>query len=83
LVLGRTAVKGQQTSEKADPDKPTNLYEPVGGDPGAHGRFDDRVHDFSPQLWTSLHREWIVGGVLVGILAMVGGLLSTNRRKSE
>jgi NAD(P)-dependent dehydrogenase (short-subunit alcohol dehydrogenase family) len=81
--LGRTGVKGQQTSEKADHDKPNNLYEPVGGDPGAHGRFDDRAHDFSPQLWTSLHRDWIVGGVLVGILATVGGLLLANRRKSE
>jgi NAD(P)-dependent dehydrogenase (short-subunit alcohol dehydrogenase family) len=81
--LGKTGVKGQQTEEKADHGKPNNLYEPVGGDPGAHGRFDDRAHDFSPQLWTSLHRDWIVGGVLVGILAMVGGLLLANRRKSE
>jgi hypothetical protein len=79
--LGRTGVKGQQTSEKADPHKPDNLYEPVGGDPGAHGRFDDRAHSFSPQLWTDLHRDWIMGGVLVGILAALGGLLFVNGRK--
>jgi hypothetical protein len=81
--LGRTGVKGQQTDEKADPGKPNNLYEPVGGDPGAHGRFDDRAHTFSPQLWTDMHRDWIVGGVLIGILATVGGLLLANRRRSE
>jgi len=81
--LGKTGVKGQQTQEKADPSKPNNLYEPVGGDPGAHGRFDDRAHSFSPQLWTSLHRDWIVGGMLVGILATIGGLLLANRRKSK
>jgi NAD(P)-dependent dehydrogenase (short-subunit alcohol dehydrogenase family) len=81
--LGRTGVKGQQTQEKADHSKPNNLYEPVGGDPGAHGRFDDRAHSFSPQLWTSLHRDWIVGGMLVGILATIGGLLLANRRKSK
>jgi NAD(P)-dependent dehydrogenase (short-subunit alcohol dehydrogenase family) len=81
--LGKTGVKGQQTQEKADPSKPNNLYEPVGGDPGAHGRFDSRAHSFSPQLWTDMHRDWIVGGVLIGILATVGGLLLANRRRSE
>jgi hypothetical protein len=80
--LGKTGVKGQQTREKADPNKPNNLYEPVGGDPGAHGRFDDRAHGFSPQLWTDLHREWIAGGLLVGALAMVGGFLLAKNRKS-
>jgi NAD(P)-dependent dehydrogenase (short-subunit alcohol dehydrogenase family) len=79
--LGKTGVKGQQTSEKADPNKPDNLYEPVGGDPGAHGRFDDRAHAYSPQLWTSLHRDWIVFGVLAGILAIIGGFLNANRTK--
>ena len=72
--LGKTGVKGQQTREKADHDKPDNLYEPVGGDPGAHGRFDDRAHSFSPQLWTSLHRDWIVGAMLLGVASAVGGI---------
>ena len=79
--LGKTGVKGQQTNERADPGKPNNLYEPVGGDPGAHGRFDDRAHAFSPQLWTDMHREWIVGGLLVGALAAVGGFLLSRRSR--
>jgi short-subunit dehydrogenase len=81
--LGKTGIKGQQTREKADPAKPDNLYEPVGGDPGAHGRFDDRSHNFSPQLWTSLHRDWIVGGVLAGLLALVAGVFLANGKKSS
>jgi short-subunit dehydrogenase len=81
--LGRTGVKGQQTQELADPDKPNNLYEPVGGDPGAHGRFDDRAHPFSPQLWTSMHRDWIIGGVLISLAALFAGLFLANRTKSE
>jgi short-subunit dehydrogenase len=81
--LGKTGVKGQQTREPADPDKPNNLYKPVGGDPGAHGRFDDRAHTFSPQLWTDMHREWIAGGLLVALLATAGGLFLANRPKSR
>jgi NAD(P)-dependent dehydrogenase (short-subunit alcohol dehydrogenase family) len=81
--LGKTGVKGQQTPEKADPNKPDNLYEPVGGDPGAHGRFDDRAHPFSPQLWTSLHRDWIIGGLLAAIVATAGAFLAANRTKAR
>jgi short-subunit dehydrogenase len=81
--LGRTGVKGQQTSELADPNKPNNLYEPVGGDPGAHGRFDDRAHSFSPQLWTDMHRDWIIGGVLIGFATLLAGFFFVNRTKSE
>jgi NAD(P)-dependent dehydrogenase (short-subunit alcohol dehydrogenase family) len=38
--LAKTAVKGQQTSDPADPKRPDNLFEPVPGDPAAHGPFD-------------------------------------------
>ena len=79
--LGKTGVKGQQTQEKADHSLPNNLYEPVGGDPGAHGRFDDRARSFSPQLWTEMHRSWIVGGLVAGLLTLVCGYLLKERRK--
>jgi NAD(P)-dependent dehydrogenase (short-subunit alcohol dehydrogenase family) len=77
--LGKTGVKGQQTAEKADPNRPNNLYEPVGGDPGAHGRFDSRARSFSPELWTDLHREWVAGGLLLTVLATVGAFLLASR----
>jgi NAD(P)-dependent dehydrogenase (short-subunit alcohol dehydrogenase family) len=41
--LARTAVKGQQTNEPVDPNRPDNLFEPVPGDPGAHGMFDSEA----------------------------------------
>jgi short-subunit dehydrogenase len=81
--LGKTGVKGQQTKELADHSKPNNLYEPVGGDPGAHGRFDDRAYSFSPQLWTDMHRDWIIGGVLIGAATLLAGFVFANRTKSE
>ena len=73
--LGKTGVKGQQTGEKADRDKPDNLYQPGGGDPGAHGRFDGRALRFSPQLWTNLHRDWVLGAGLLAAAATVGTVL--------
>ncbi|MEO6788437.1 MAG: SDR family oxidoreductase, partial [Chthoniobacteraceae bacterium] len=73
LYLGKNGVKSQMTSEKADPNAADNLFEPVGGDPGAHGRFDKRAHPFSPQLWTDMHRNWIVGGLLALGAAMLWG----------
>jgi NAD(P)-dependent dehydrogenase (short-subunit alcohol dehydrogenase family) len=61
--LARTGYESQQTDEPADPDRPNNLWEPVPGDHGAHGVFDDRANDHSLQLWADTHR---------GLLALVG-----------
>lgn len=69
--LGKTGVKSQQTPEKADPNSPNNLHQALDGDFGAHGRFGEQASTFSPQLWTNLHREWMVGG-LIAAAAMVG-----------
>jgi short-subunit dehydrogenase len=38
--LAKTAIKGQQSDQPVDPNRPDNLFEPVPGDPGAHGPFD-------------------------------------------
>jgi NAD(P)-dependent dehydrogenase (short-subunit alcohol dehydrogenase family) len=61
--LARTGYESQQTDEPADPNRPNNLWEPVPGDHGAHGVFDDRASDHSLQLWADTHR---------GLLALVG-----------
>lgn len=78
--LGRTGVEGQQTPETADPNAPNNLFEPVGGDPGAHGTFAARSHHTSPQLWTDLHRNWLFAGVATAVVALVGAVLRGQRR---
>ena len=49
--LARSGVKGQQTGEAVPDDRPDNLYEPLPGDHGAHGRFDDQAHGRSLHLW--------------------------------
>ena len=79
--LGKTGIDGQMTKENADPGKPVNLYEPLPGDKGAHGRFDDRAFKFSPQLWTDLHRNWIVGTLLACVVAAMGTFMAGDRKK--
>jgi hypothetical protein len=62
----------QQTDEPEDPNRPHNLWEPVAGDHGAHGRFDDRARSRSLQLWASMHRGWVAAaglGLAVSALA--------------
>ena len=73
--LGRNGYDSQQSNEFEDPDRPANLWEPVAGDPGAHGRFDPVAHPRSLQLWGATHRGAMVavGGALAAGLA--GALL--------
>lgn len=56
--LARVGYDDQQTREPADPNQPDNLYLPVPGDHGTHGRFDQRAHSFSLQSWMNRHR-WL------------------------
>lgn len=70
-VLARTGYKSQQTDESADPERPNNLWRPVAGDFGAHGRFDRRASDRSLQLWATTRREWLLGGTFLVLLCIV------------
>jgi NAD(P)-dependent dehydrogenase (short-subunit alcohol dehydrogenase family) len=63
--LAWTGVHSQQTHESRDPNRPFNLYEPVAGDHGAHGAFDDRAIDRSPQLWASKRGRVIAAAVML------------------
>ena len=69
--LARTGYKSQQTDESADRERPNNLWRPVAGDFGAHGRFDRRASDRSLQLWATTHREWLLGGTFLVLLCIV------------
>lgn len=57
----------QMTGEPEDPNRPHNLWQPVAGDYGAHGRFDDKARDDDWFTEANLHREQVGG--LVAILA--------------
>jgi short-subunit dehydrogenase len=57
--LARTGYDSQQTDQPVDPNRPDYLYNPVPGDHGAHGNFDDQAHERSQQLWTTKNRRWL------------------------
>ncbi|HEX4141258.1 MAG TPA: SDR family oxidoreductase [Candidatus Methylacidiphilales bacterium] len=80
LYLGKTGIKSQQTPEKKDLDAPDNLFAPLPGDPGAHGTFDNRAHDFSAQLWADKNRGWLAFAGLSALVIGVAALLARKER---
>jgi short-subunit dehydrogenase len=69
--LSRTGFQSQQRpGQPADKDLAYNLWEPLPGDHGPHGDFDKKSKTFSPQLWLSLNRKWLIvsGLVLAGVV---------------
>jgi NAD(P)-dependent dehydrogenase (short-subunit alcohol dehydrogenase family) len=82
--LARTGFKSQQTDQPRDPRQPANLWKPADGedgrDFGAHGRFDDRSHPRSYQLWAAQHRGplAVAAGAALGLTGL--GLLRGQGR---
>lgn len=72
--LGWTGYKGQQDSEPVEPGRQDNLWSPVEGDRGAHGRFDDTARDSSWQLSLSLNRGKVIAAAAAGVMGL-GALL--------
>ena len=69
--LGRTGFDSQQGNEAVSPGRPDNLFEPVPGDFGAHGVFDQGAHDAVAQDWLAKHRRVITvaGAAVFGTIA--------------
>src|SRR5215813_14216827 len=78
--LARTGYEAQQTDEPADPNRPHNLWEPVAGDHGAHGVFDERATDRSAQLWATTHHGWLT---LAGVGLAGLAYLSLSRKSHD
>jgi NAD(P)-dependent dehydrogenase (short-subunit alcohol dehydrogenase family) len=67
--LAQTGYSAQQTDEPEDPSRANNLWAPLPGDHGAHGRFDAIALEKSWQLWLSRHRGLAAGAVAAVALA--------------
>ena len=73
--LGKTNVEAQQTRDPVPPDRPDYLFAPLPEDRGAHGRFDDRAHGHSAQLWATMHRRILLAGAAAAAVGALSGLL--------
>jgi NAD(P)-dependent dehydrogenase (short-subunit alcohol dehydrogenase family) len=69
--LAKNGYDAQQTDEPELPNRPNNLWEPLPGDHGAHGRFDDQATSTSVALTVNMNRAPLLAagaGLLMGIL---------------
>ena len=78
--LGRAGYRSQQTNQRIDAERPDNLEQPVPGDFAAHGSFDERAADRSPEVWLSTHRAASIGISLMGVALGFVGLRQLFRR---
>jgi NAD(P)-dependent dehydrogenase (short-subunit alcohol dehydrogenase family) len=76
--LANVGYKSQQSEEPAEPNRPYNLWRPLAGDHGAHGRFDRVARSSSWQLWASMHR-WPLTLLAGGALLAAGSLRAGAR----
>ena len=74
-LLAREGYSGQLTREPRDESRPDNLFSPPPGDPGSHGRFDERassgVVGFDPR--------WVRTGAFCAMLGLVAGAFAIGR----
>jgi hypothetical protein len=74
--LARIGYDAQQAELPRRVHSASNLWHPLPGDYGAHGRFDWRAKGLSLQLWLTTHR-----GLAAAVTAcLVGAAFFTHRR---
>lgn len=77
--LAENGYEAQMTSEPENPDRPDNLFAPVKGDRGTHGRFDDRATPESIHLQLNMKR----GTVLIAAAGLFLGALVLGKKKGR
>ena len=65
--LAKFGYTGQLSDQPSDPNAPGNLFEPVAGAYGAHGRFDDRARTGSLEMVASRHHVAVWAAAFVGV----------------
>lgn len=80
--LARHGFESQQYDGSADPHRADNLFQPVAGDHGAHGAFDDRALTWSAEAWAEEHCGLLAALLGLGITAATAWRLSRKLRSS-
>jgi NAD(P)-dependent dehydrogenase (short-subunit alcohol dehydrogenase family) len=76
--LAKNGFKGQMADEPVNGDRPDNLFAPVEGDRGAHGRFEEGTRRRSPLLWLGKHRRVVGAAALAGLAVGAGAAAATR-----
>ncbi len=76
--LARNGYESQQADEPVNGDRPDNLFAPVEGDHGAHGRFEQGSRERSPLLWLGKHRRAIGIAALAGLGASAAAAIGRS-----
>ncbi|HEV2399681.1 MAG TPA: SDR family oxidoreductase [Candidatus Sulfotelmatobacter sp.] len=81
--LARMGYDAQQYDGPEDPNRPNNLYEPLPGDHGAHGKFGARAHDRSFELWAETHAKLLAIAGGIGFAGAALGAILYGRKSSK
>lgn len=77
--LAKAGYEGQLADEPLSPDAPSNLFDPVPGDFGAHGRFDSESKPASLEMLAVRHRGVLCALASIGIAGGIGLLIRKSR----
>ncbi|MCC8402676.1 SDR family oxidoreductase [Paraburkholderia sp. MMS20-SJTN17] len=79
--LARSGYSGQLTDQPLADGTAGNLFAPVPGNFGAHGRFDDEARQTSYQMLTDRHRALFWAVAAIGAASLIRSLV--DRRNSQ
>ncbi|MEH6952953.1 SDR family oxidoreductase (plasmid) [Nitrobacter sp. NHB1] len=69
--LATAGYSGQLSEKPTSPDAPANLFDPVPGDYGAHGRFDRQSRSVSWAMFTNRHKTAFLLAAVIGGAAVL------------
>jgi NAD(P)-dependent dehydrogenase (short-subunit alcohol dehydrogenase family) len=81
--LAKNGYDSQQYDGAADPNRPNNLYQPVPGDHGAHGAFDERANTWSLEAWLEQNSGRLAIGLGLGIAGAAWTLMRGNAQRQS
>ncbi len=70
--MAKNGISGQLTNQPEDENRQDNLYQPVPGDHGSHGDFDEQAQNYSIYDKIYEHKKTLalIGGTLIGTALM-------------
>ena len=78
--LAEHGYDSQQYDGPEDPHRPDNLYQPLSGDHGAHGEFDQRAKTWSAEAWAEENAGKLAVALGLGIASVVWALATKSRQ---